>query len=226
MEAEKTDVVLRKCYVDLTKAQRRMYDEMENDLLTWIDDHPLVAEIPMVQRVRLRQITLGEVTFNADKAVDFAEDCESSKIEALEKVLYKHHPGEPVLILTDSSKFARVVAKRLGPQAREWSGRVTAKQRDVIKAAFGKSVRYIVAVIPAVAEGLDGFQHVCNVEVWLSESLDGMLNYQAKGRLNRRGQEAASIYRYKIMARDTDDDLSFERRVNERRANHASLRKG
>jgi hypothetical protein len=67
---------------------------------------------------------------------------------------------------------------------------------------------------------------VCNVEVWLSESLDGMLNYQAEGRLNRRGQEAASIYRYKIMARDTDDDLSFERRVNERRANHASLRKG
>jgi hypothetical protein len=225
MEADRTPVILRKCYVDLTPSQRRMYDEMEDDLLTWIDEHPLVAEFPMVQRIRLRQITLGEVTFNDEGEVDFADNCESSKFEALEKVLYKHHPGEPVLILTDSSKFARVVAKRLGPLAREWSGRVSQKQRDIIKAEFGDSVRYIVAVIPAMAEGTDGLQAVCNVEVWLSESLNGFLNIQAEGRLNRRGQEAKNIYQYKIMARNTDDDDGFTRRAEARRANHASLNK-
>lgn len=225
MEAERTPVITRKCYVDLTPAQRRMYDEMEEDLLTWIDEHPLVAEIPMVQRVRLRQITLGEITFNDEGDVDFADDCASSKIDALLKVVNKHHPGEPVLIFTDSAKFARVVAHRLGPLAREWSGRVSQKQRHQIQEQFGDSVRYIVGVVPALAEGTDGLQAVCNVEVWLSESLNGFLNIQAEGRINRRGQEASHIYQYKIMARDTDDDGSFERRSAERKANHASLAK-
>jgi hypothetical protein len=225
MEAERTPYVTRKCYVDLTPKQRTLYEEMQADMLTWLDEHPLVADLPIVQRARLRQITLGEVTFNDDHEVDFANDCESSKIDALMKVVNKHHPGEPVFILTDSAKFARVVTHRLGPLAREWSGRVNAKSREEIKAAFGSTVRYIVAVIPAVAEGLDGLQRVCNVEVWLSESLNGMLNVQAEGRLNRRGQEAEEIYQYKIMALGTDDDGTFENLVGQRRANHASMTK-
>lgn len=225
MEAVRTPVIVRKCYVDLTPTQRQLYDEMEADSLTWLDDNPLVADIPIVQRIRLRQITLGEVTFNEAGEVDFAEDCESSKIDALHKVIDKHHPGEPVLIAVDSAKFAKVVVHRLGPLAREWSGRVNAKEREKIKAEFGKRVRYIVAVIPAMAEGVDGLQRVCSVEVWLSESVNNMLNIQFEGRLNRRGQEADAIYQYKIMASDTDDDEGFERRMRERRANHASLKK-
>lgn len=226
MEATRTPYVVRKCYVDLSPKQRKMYDQMETEALAWLDDHPLVAEVPIVQRTRLRQMTLAEVSLDDEGSVNFADDCESSKIDALEKVLFKHHPGEPVFILTDSQKFARVVTARLGPLAREWSGKTSAKERVEIKAAFGDTVRYIVAVIPAVAEGLDGLQKVCNVEVWLSESLNGILNVQAEGRLNRRGQRADNIYQYKIMARDTDDDEGFERRVAERLANHASMRKG
>lgn len=226
MEAKRTPYITRKCYVDLTPTQRKMYDQMEQQSLAWLDEHPLVAEVPIVQRTRLRQMTLAEVSFDDEGGVTFSDDCESSKIDALEKIVYKHHPGEPVFILTDSQKFAAVVAARLGSLAREWSGKTSAKERDKIKAAFGDEVRYIVAVIPAVAEGLDGLQKVCNVEVWLSESTDNMLNIQAEGRLNRRGQKAEEIYQYKVMARDTDDDEGFTRRVAERNANHASMRKG
>lgn len=226
MEAVRTPVELRKCYVDLTPKQRTLYEEMQVDMLTWLDEHPLVADIPIVQRARLRQITLGEVSFNDDGEVDFADDCESSKLDALDKIVNKHHPGEPVFILTDSAKFARVAARRLGPLARAWTGQQSAKQREEIKAAFGgPDVRFIVAVIPAVAEGLDGLQRVCNVEVWLSESPSGFMNQQAEGRVNRRGQEAKLIYRYKIMATGTDDDGTFENLVAQRAANHASMTK-
>lgn len=225
MEAKRVPYVKRKCYVDLSPKQRRMYDEMEANLLAWLDDNPLVADISIVQRARLRQMALGEVTFNDNDEVDFADDCESSKIDAVMKIVNKHHPGEPVLLLVDSAKFARVVTARLGPLAREWSGRINAKSREQIKAEFGDGVRYIVAVIPAMAEGVDGLQRACNVEVWLNESTNGMLNIQAEGRLNRRGQAKKRIYQYKIMARDTDDDGNFEARAAERRANHASMEK-
>lgn len=233
MEAVRTPVQVRKVYVTLTPKQRAIYDEMERDMLAWLDQHPLVADFPIVKRTRLRQITLAEPTMVLDGVndegepeyrVDFADDCESAKLDALQKVIDKHHPGEPILIATDSQKFARVVAERLGPLAREWSGKVSQKQREEIKAEFGKSVRFIVAVIPALAEGTDGLQRACNVEVWLSESVNGMHNTQFEGRLNRRGQAKELIYQYKIMARGTDDDDHFENLVQQRRTNYNSLR--
>jgi hypothetical protein len=148
MEAVRTPVEPRKCYVDLTPSQRRIYDEMSRNMLAWLDDHPLVADISIVQRGRLRQITLGEPTLidtgEVDEdgmpvmQVDFDNECASAKIDALHKIINKFHPGEPMLILTDSAKFARVVTHRLGPLAREWSGRVNAKTREQIKAEFGK----------------------------------------------------------------------------------------
>ena len=236
IEAERTPVDLRRVFVDLTPSQRSMYNDMERDMLVWLDDHPLVADIPLVQRTRLRQITLGEVTLvdNGRLAednetvlldVDFDLDCESSKIEALEKIISKYHPTDPILIFTDSAKFAHVVSHRLGSLAREWSGNVTQKARAEILAAFGTTVRYIVAVIPAIAEGIDMLQHVCSTEVWLNESSNEMMNTQAQGRLNRRGQPAKVITQYKLLAHDTADDDHFNNLVRQRIDQRARLRK-
>ena len=235
IEAKRTPVEERKVYLDLTARQRELYDQMERDALAWINEHPMVADFPIVQRIRMRQITLGEPTLNDTGQVDedgipivevnFADDCESSKIDALHKIVEKHHPGEPLFILCDSQKFARVVTKRLGPLAAEWSGKTTHKERDRIKVAFGGSVRFIVATIPAVAEGLDGLQDVCNVEVWLSQSLNEMLNEQARGRVNRRGQKADKIVRYYLQARKTDDDRHFQNLLDQHIQQRETLRR-
>lgn len=229
-EAPKVEVDLRKVYVDLTPEQERIYTQMEADSLAWLDNNPLVAEIPIVQRIRLRQIALGEPTLvpsgENQFSVEFAEDCQSSKIDALHKII-DLHPGEPILVLVDSARFARVVTKRLGPLAREWSGGTSQKERAHILDQFGSSeVRFIVAVIPAVAEGVDGLQRVCNIEVWLNESVNEMLNTQAQGRLNRTGQKSDVIYQYKLIARNTSDDGHFESLVKQRIASRETLRAG
>src|SRR5690606_9174373 len=136
-----------------------IYNEMEADALAWLDEHPLVADFPIVKRVRLRQITLAEPTVRFTGEYDedgkpevevyFEDDAASAKFDALHKIIHKHHPDEPILILTDSQKFARLVTKRLGEGAAEWSGQTKHAERDRIKAEFGKSVKWIVAVIPA-----------------------------------------------------------------------------
>lgn len=225
LEAERTPVEVRKVYVELTPSQRRLYDKMEQDMLVWLDDHPLVADVPIVQRARMRQITLGEVSFNSDDEVDFADECDSSKIDAVEKIIAKHHPNDPLFILVDSQRFARVLTHRLGPKAAEYSGRLSHKARENIVHEFGKSVQFLVATIPAVAEGLDGLQEVCHVEVWLNQSLNEMLNEQARGRVNRRGQKADKIIRYYLMARGTDDDDHFQRLLDQHIEQRATLKK-
>lgn len=219
---DKIPEVTRKCFVDLTPAQRTLYNEMSRDLLTWLDEHPLVADIPAVQKIRLRQISLGEVSFNDKDEVDFAIGCKSAKVEALHKIV-KLHPDEPMLILMDSAKFVKVVVDALGEGAVAWTGATKRADRDKYKAAFGTTVKYIVAVISAISEGTDGLQLVSNVEVWFNESTNTLQNIQASGRLNRDGQKADKIYSYKLIARDSDDDGYFEKAKAQTLAIRASL---
>ena len=212
--------------VELTPAQREMYDSMEAVSIAWLQDNPLVVDIPLVQKIRLRQMALGEVTFNEDGEIDFADDCASAKIESCQKIIARH-PGEPIIFYTDSQKFARVLALRLGPLAREWSGKVSAGNRAKIKEDFldGK-VKYVIASISAFGTGTDLFQTVCSIEVWVNKSFNGVDNHQGEGRLNRTGQKAKRITRYELVAAKSDDQKYLDNLAANQRALDASLTKG
>ena len=224
IEGEDYPVITRNVKVDLTPTQREQYTQMENDMMAWLGDHPLIAELPIVMRTRLRQMSLAEVAYTDNETVGFDPDCASSKLDALEIILSKHHPGERVMIYTESQRFASVVAQRIG--AAEWSGAVPTKRREEIKADFiAGTTQYIVATIASIGEGVDGLQRVCNTEVWLSESENNVLNMQCQARLARRGQ-TKPIYRYRILARDTYDVGVMNNLLGQTLRMRASLRKG
>lgn len=210
-------------YVELAPAQRRLYEQMEKDALMWLGENPAVAEVPIVQRIRLRQVTLGVPYINEFDEVDFEVDCKSSKIDALKDIITDMDDGEPLLILCDSAKFVKVVVSRLGEQAREWSGSVSHAERDRIKQDFiNRKFRFLVATIPSIAEGVDGLQEVCNHVVWLSRSDNRLLNEQAAARLHRTGQ-ARHVYSWDIQAEGTYDSGVFANLQLQERAMRASL---
>jgi len=195
-------------YVDLSVRQRAYYNQMEKDGVAWLDSNPMVAELPITQRVRLRQLTLGETFISPDtEEIGFAVDCKSSKLDAVEGLL-ADLVGESIVIATDSAKFARVVAERVGGFA--WTGDKSQVEREDAKQKFmRKELRIIVATQAAISEGTDGLQRVCRVLIELSQSDSPILNQQMVGRLNRTGQERRVIV-YKVMARNTLDDPQAE----------------
>lgn len=205
-----------KVQLDATPEQRRQIAQMEEKSVVWLDEHPLVADLPIVQKIRLRQMTLGEVCFNGDDEIDFDIDCKSAKLDACEKII-ERHPGEKILFWTDSRKFAQVAAKRLskpGRLAAAWTGDENAKKRADLKERFtdpDSDLRFLVVSIAAMAEGVDGMQRVCHTEVWLNRSFNGVHNEQAEGRLNRRGQAADEVVGYFLEMRNTADTEDFAR---------------
>jgi hypothetical protein len=222
------EVVEEVRYVDLLPAQRKIYDKFEKDLVVWLGENPMVAEVPIAARIRLRQITLAVPTITDDGEVVFADDAKSTKFQALQEII-EDNPEERMLILTDSQKFAKLVADRLNTPnklAFEWSGTKTQKQREAAKQAFIKGdCRYIVAVIPAIAEGVDGLQDVCSTIVWLSHSDNSLMNQQVFDRIHRRGQKDI-VKVFDIVARDTFDDPQRDSLLQKRLAMNASLRTG
>lgn len=215
-------------FVELSRSQRKVYDDLERDALTWLGDNPLVTDLPITTRIRLRQVTLGDLSFDeADGgSITFAPDCKSTKFDALEEFL-DNNPDDNVLIYTDSRKFAEVVVGRLGEKAALWAGSTSQEDRERLLITFGRpgGPQYIVAVIAALGAGVDGLQHVCHTVVWLSETEDNNLNHQALGRILRRGQKhtVRNVY---VKAVDTLDEGIYARNISTELANRASLRKG
>lgn len=215
-------------YVELTKTQQRMYTQMEDDLIAWMDDNPLIARLPVEKYARLRQITLGVptitgyVTKHTKKGVPyeaaivtFKDKCASPKIDALKEFLTDHEGS--ALILTDSKIFARVVANRIGADL--WDGDVSATEREAIKERFRSGeTQYLVATPQSMGTGTDGLQDNCHTIVWLSKTTSGIVNEQTEGRLHRMGQ-SKDVAVVEIRAIGTEDDPGssrLQRRMIER----------
>lgn len=210
--------------VDMTPAQRKIYDRFEKESVAWLDQFPLIAELPAVQAMRLRQITLAVPSIRFDtvtkrdkdtgleetevkEVVYFEDDAKSSKIDAVFDVLadlYAEKP-QPVVMYTHSRKFAQILTLRLqakGYNARQYIGGMSADERKWKLDNFGVEYDIMVATISAVGTGTDGMQRVCSIEFWLSLEDNRVLNRQCVGRLSRDGQ-TETVQRYLFRAKDT-----------------------
>ena len=198
------DLIEEQVFVELSATQRRAYDKLEKDLVLWVENNPLVIEFPVTLRGRLRQATLGMFSVTDEGDVVFKNDCKSTKMDALEDILKNQIDDEPALILTDSRKFADVICSRLDG-AVPWHGKVSQAQREKHKEAFiSGEAKYVVAVISAIAEGVDGLQHATRNMVWVSRSDNRILNEQAMKRVHRHGQ-TRQVRSFDIVALDTYD---------------------
>jgi SNF2 family DNA or RNA helicase len=198
------DLVEEQVPVELSATQRKAYEKLESDMILWVEDNPLVVEFPVTLRTRLRQATLGMFSVTDEGEVVFKDNCKSSKIEALEDILKNRIDDEPALILTDSRKFADVLCARI-PGSVPWHGHISQTQREKHKENFiAGEVKYIVAVISAIAEGVDGLQHATRNIVWVSRSDNRILNEQVMKRVHRQGQ-TRQVRSFDIVALDTYD---------------------
>lgn len=204
-ESNMPDPVVHDLEIDLYPEQRRVYDDLDERMVSWINDNPLIAEYSITKRARQRQTTLAMPTieFNeetGDAEVWFEDDAISAKIDQLflemegKGELGDLIVGEKLLILTDSQLFARLLTLRLneryGDVAREWSGKVTKPRRKVVKQEFvDGDVQHIVGVQAAMGTGTDGLQYSgARTVIFMSKADRRIDNEQGISRLNRTGQ--------------------------------------
>lgn len=222
--------VVHEVEVELNATQRKHYRELEEDAITFLEDNPLITDLPSVKYIRLLETTLATPSLEwaedeygeQVQRVYFKDDAKSSKADAITEIvqdLQAGHP-EPVLVFTHSRKFATFLAKRLqakGIEARQFVGGMDSEERAWKIEQFGKEFSVLVATISSVGEGVDGLQGVCCNEIWASVSDSGILNQQAMGRLSRQGQER-TVNRFVLMAKDTVESQKQHPRLKDNRA--------
>lgn len=209
--------------IDLHPEQLRQYEEMESQSLTWIPstrkrEEPLIADLPLTQRIRLRTAALGGMTLVPGKdeddpdSITFEPGTPSSTLKAVHEVL--HRPswvGKKALILTHSRPFAIEAARRIGlkytvalktgeTRPKDWEDQ---KRRFMLPVSHPESVMYCVAVISAVGTATDGLQANCAKVLWMSEDDSNVNNIQASNRVWRQGVDVDSYEAVKLIQRGT-----------------------
>lgn len=227
-------------YVDLLPEQRRVYTELEQQMVAWIEDHPMVTSLPVTKRIRQRQATLAMPTlvqrWNAKKEemethVTFALDAESAKIDRMWSILEEDFNGETAIIFTDSEPFAEALTWQLNRKygedsARKWSGKVPRVVRNENKAAFLRGeYKYFVAVIRSVGTGTNLLQKVCWNMLYMSSDDSGIDNEQGDGRTLRRGQVSGTVRIRRLLARNTIDTGQLSNLTKQALERNKSLKK-
>ena len=187
------DKVYETLTVELSSQQRKIYNEMRDNMVAWLDaqeETPLIAPIVVAQLTRLSQMALATPVIKDDGSIDLT--LPSSKYDLL-KALVTEYDNKQFLVFTSSKKMANLVAdnfNKCGITTVALSGDTKEQQRHaVVKDFQQKKYRVIIGVIEAAAEGIDGLQDVCDVAVFLDRSWRTIKNKQAEDRLHRGGQK-------------------------------------
>lgn len=202
--------VIHEVEVELNPTQRKHYLEMEKAAITFLEDNPLIAELPSTKYIRLMEMTLATPSVKQEwirkknpdtdewedvwgDIVYFEDNAKSSKADAVLEIIedIQAERKEPVLIFTHSRKFATFLAKRLqskGHNARQFIGGMSKAEREWKLDHFGVEYDVLVAVVSTLAEGVDQLTEHCANEIWCSVSDSKVINFQAAGRLSRQGQ--------------------------------------
>lgn len=200
-------------YVDLSPAQRKLYDKLQEDMVAEIEGDILVVEMDMHLTMRLRELTLGmfhvvpTTRINRDgdeepwSTIDYRPGDVSTTVDEA-KAIMKEHPGEPMIILTHSQKFAEKMAADLG--GLPYTGKQSLAQKKEAERAFKAGEIRVLVGTESICEALDGLQDICRIAIIASRVWTPYKVQQFLGRIARRGQQRP-VLAYEIVRRGTID---------------------
>lgn len=224
--------------VVLNPKQRRIYDQMEQQMVTWLGEHedtPLTASVVIAQLTRLSQMALATPKLvphvikkenplfylDPDNEPEFYEETEirvqlespSTKIDAVQELILDN-PGKPFLVFSSSRQACYLAEEQLekaGIKCRVLSGNTPQHKREAMIEDFQTGeFQVFIAVIAAASEGIDGLQNVCDTLIFLDRSWSTLENKQAEDRLHRGGQKNA-VQIIDVIAENTVDAGRLQR---------------
>lgn len=195
-------------YVELTHAQRALYDDLIEIGVADAPNGQLTVEGSLALATRLSQV-VGGFCPSDDDPLAAPVGADNPKMLELLDCIDELGQDEKVIIWCkfkpELMLVARTLAHLYGENAVcEYHGDVKPKDRAKSKADFLAGTRFLVAHQKAAGTGLDGLQAVCSYMIFYSNDYPYLEREQAEARLARTGKEGATNV-IDIMAVETID---------------------
>jgi SNF2 family DNA or RNA helicase len=205
-------------WCDLPPDARKMYDEMEDELVYILEggDAMLSAPTASAARGKCAQIAGGAVYKNKEGLeirgkMDFIE-VHDTKLQALEELLDERQ-GQPTIVFYwyqhELVRIRKYLGKRFGdlPSISE----VSLKKGKEIENAWNRNEISVLLAQPAsVGHGLNMQEGNAQHVVWYTLPDDFDIYDQAIRRIRRSGNTASHVWSHRLMARDTVDVVKMK----------------
>lgn len=212
---ELPEIVPHKIMIELPDKVRKLYDELEDDLISSMEDREVVASNAAAASTKCRQVANGAVYVDDDIASKVAGKkrdvlpMHDDKLKALQE-LVDELGGKPVLVAYEFN-HDRDRLRAAFPDAIFMADANTKEKAKAIEDAWNNNEIPILFGHPSsMGHGLNfqkgGAQHV----VWFSMFWDLELYDQFIKRVRRQGNKSARVFVHHIMAKGTIDEVIYQ----------------
>ena len=211
------DKLYQKCYVDLSPAQKRLYNELRDQLIVEFEGIELTAQIALVKLLRLQQITGGffpvedPESYDAEPTLLIEENGPREK--ALIRILSDIPQDQKAIIWCKHTAEIKHLEKRIRAEMGKDSvvtyfGETSGEQRMSNVDGFQKNpkVRFFVGQPKSGGTGLTlHAKGACQTVIYFSNDYSLNNRLQSEDRAHRIGQTNNVTY-IDIIARETLDE--------------------
>ena len=215
--------------IDLPDNVRKIYDALEEDLITGIDSDIIVAKNAAVASMKCRQVASGGlyITPEVEELVKRPKgqrewyDLHWEKVDALED-LVEELQGQPLLVAYDfGHSLARLQERFKGRPRTAFVSEVKPKDFPVLEAQWNNNELDLLFAHPlSIAHGLN--MQECGQHVaWLDDTWDYEAYMQFIMRILRQGNKHKRVFVHHIVARDTIDEAMLWSRKSKKKGQDA-----
>jgi len=202
-------------YVDLPTQARKIYDQLENEMITIVEDTEVTAVNAAAASIKCSQVANGGLFHMQDHENPTLggrtwTDIHTAKVEAVQDLI-DELSGKSLLIAYDFEHDLARLRNALPQDTPYIGGGINAKRSEEIMQDWNANKIPILLGQPqSVAHGLNlqegACHHVCfHSLTWNYENYDQFIR-----RIRRQGNTAKKVFVHLIIAKDTVDEAKLE----------------
>lgn len=207
-------LIENKIYVELPDNVRKIYDQLEEDLLAKIDDKLVVASTAAAASIKCRQVANGGLYLDPD--VQALIKLPTSKKEWV----HLHHAktdalvdlieelqGSPLLVAYDFAHDLDRLQEKLGQEVPYIGGGVSTKRSTELERMWNAGQLPVLLGHPqSMGHGLN-LQECGHHVAWYAQTWNYELDDQLIRRVLRQGNKAKQVFVHRIITKDTIDEV-------------------
>jgi SNF2 family DNA or RNA helicase len=211
-------LVRQKLFVELGVDQKRMYEEMKNEYITWVKAHEnspepraVVAQMALTKALRLQQIASGYAKTEDGTEIPIKDN---PRLAALRELLEDHAPEHKIIVWATFKENYRQIAKvceelKLGYTELHGDVSASEKNQNMDRFRSDPGCRVIIANQQAAGIGVNLVES--DISIFFSRNFSLEQDLQAEARNYRGGSEQhAKVTRIDLVATGTIDELILE----------------
>lgn len=218
-------MVKQQILVELSSAQKKHYEEMKNDFITYIDSQACVASLAITKALRLQQIVSGYMALDDGTQKKLER---TPRQEALEELLEEITPDHKVLVwavFKENYEQIRQVCENLKINYVQVHGEIPDRQKFEAVDVFNRDPKVRVFIGHPGSGGIGINLVSASYSIFYSRNFSLEQDLQAEARNYRGGSEIhAKITRIDLVAPGTIDELVLNKLAQKQQISEAVLK--